>query len=120
MMMKLAQTTLLHIIERKAMGEPAKVLRSVLANTYNHHRVNHSAGEYVRSFCLHTNGIESVWALFKRQIIGTHHYLSPKHLNRYLGEVTWRFNRRAFGEGDRVNALLDQVSGRLTYKELIA
>jgi hypothetical protein len=34
--------------------------------------------------------------------------------------MTWRFNRRALGEGDRVNALLGQTSGRLTYKELIA
>ncbi len=91
-----------------------------LSDTYYHHRVNHSAGEYVRAQCLHTNGIESVWALFKRQIIGTHHYLSPKHISRYLSEMTWRFNRREFGEGERVNALLNQVSGRLTYKELIA
>lgn len=91
-----------------------------LGDTYYHHRVNHSAGEYVRNFCLHTNGIESVWALFKRQIVGTHHYLSPKHLSRYLGEMTWRFNLRGLGEGARVNALLDQASGRLTYKELIA
>jgi transposase-like protein len=91
-----------------------------LSDAYFHHRVNHSAGEYVRAQCLHTNGIESVWALFKRQIIGTHHYLSPKHISRYLSEMTWRFNRREFGEAERVNALLDQVSGRLTYKELIA
>lgn len=91
-----------------------------LSDTYYHHRVNHSAGEYVHHYVLHTNGIESVWALFKRQIIGTHRYLSPKHISRYLGEMTWRFNRRGIGEGDRVNALLDQVSGRLTYKELIA
>ena len=87
---------------------------------FHHHTVNHSAGEYVRHYVLHTNGIESVWALFKRQIIGTHHYLSPKHLSRYLSEMTWRFNRRESGEGDRVNALLNQVAGRLTYKELIA
>ena len=91
-----------------------------LARDYIHHTVNHSAGQYVRKFYIHTNGIESVWALFKRQIIGTHHYLSPKHLNRYLGEMTWRFNRRALGEDERVNSLLDQVGGRLTYKELIA
>ena len=91
-----------------------------LQGDYNHHRVNHSAGEYVRHFVIHTNGIESVWALFKRQIIGTHHYLSPKHISRYLGKMTWRFNRRDLGEGERVNSLLDQVSGRLTYKELIA
>jgi transposase-like protein len=91
-----------------------------LQGTYNHHRVNHSAGEYVRHYVLHTNGIESVWSLFKRQIIGTHHFLSPKHLNRYLGEMTWRFNLREMGEGQRVNALLAQTAGRLTYKALIA
>lgn len=34
--------------------------------------------------------------------------------------MTWRFNLRGIGEGERVNALLDQVAGRLTYKELIA
>lgn len=91
-----------------------------LQGDYNHHRVNHSAGEYVRHFILHTNGIEGVWSLFKRQIVGTHHYLSPKHLSRYLGEMTWRFNRRSMGEGNRVNALLASASGRLTYKDLIA
>ena len=91
-----------------------------LGKTYHHHRVNHSSGEYVRHYIIHTNGIESVWALFKRQIVGTHHFLSPKHLNAYLGEMTWRFNLRKMGEGDRVNALLAQTAGRLTYKMLVA
>lgn len=91
-----------------------------LRDDYIHLRVNHSAGEYVRHYLIHTNGIESVWALFKRQIIGTHHWLSPKHLHRYLGEMTWRFNLREMGEGDRVNALLAQTAGRLTYKALKA
>jgi transposase-like protein len=91
-----------------------------LQGDYNHHRVNHSAGEYVRHYVLHTNGIESVWALFKRQIIGTHHWLSPKHLSKYLSEMTWRFNLREMEEGDRVNALLAQTAGRLTYKALKA
>ena len=27
-----------------------------LSNAYKHHRVNHSAGEYVRHYVLHTNG----------------------------------------------------------------
>lgn len=91
-----------------------------LQGTYNHHTVNHSAGEYVKHFFAHTNGIESVWALFKRQIIGTHHWLSPKHLEKYLGEMTWRYNLREMGEGERVTALLNQIEGRLTYKALIA
>lgn len=91
-----------------------------LGSDYVHLRVNHSAGEYVRHYIIHTNGIEGVWALFKRQIVGTHHYLSPKHIARYLSEMTWRFNLREMEEGDRVNALLAQTSGRLTYKELTA
>ena len=92
---------------------------SRLGSTYNHGQVNHTIGEYVWG-ALHTNGIESVWALFKRQIIGTHHFLSAKHFGRYLGEMTWRFNERNTGEGNRVNALLALANGRLTYKELIA
>jgi len=67
-----------------------------------------------------TNGIESVWALLKRQIIGIHHWVSDKHLSRYLAEMTWRYNRRELGEGVRLNSLLAQAEGRLTYKALIA
>lgn len=90
-----------------------------LGRTFEHGVVRHSAGEFSRDNH-HTNGIEGFWALLKRQIIGIHHFVSPKHLNRYVGEATWRFNAREMGEGARVNALLDQAGGRLRYKELIA
>ena len=59
----------------------------------SHERVNHSARQYVIGRA-HTNSIESVWALLKRQIVGVHHWVSPKHLGQYVGEMTWRFNRR--------------------------
>jgi len=92
-----------------------------LSARYYHHAVNHSAGEYVRHFCIHTNGIESVWALLKRQIIGIHHFVSPKHLSRYLDEITWRFNRRDEAEGQRLNNLLIAADrSPLTYQALIA
>lgn len=92
-----------------------------LSSRYYHHRVNHSAGEYVRDYCIHTNGIESVWALLKRQIIGIHHVVSPKHLCRYLDEMTWRFNRREIEEGARLNDLLACADRNpVTYKALIA
>ena len=91
-----------------------------LQGRYNHHTVNHSAGEYVKDYYAHTNGIEGVWSLFKRQIYGTHHWLSRKHLSRYLSEMTYRYNRREMGEGQRVNDFLTRVEGRLTYKALIA
>lgn len=90
-----------------------------LQGPYEHRTVNHSAGEYVRG-SVHTNSIEGAWALLKRQIYGTHHFVSKKHLHRYLSELTWRYNRRGNGEGDRLNALLESANGRLTYKGLIS
>jgi hypothetical protein len=92
-----------------------------LDKTHTHLSVNHSAGEYVRmGGFVHTNGIESVWALLKRQIIGVHHWVSPKHLNRYVQEMSWRFNRRDMKTGARMNSIFGCVEGRLTYKALIA
>ena len=92
-----------------------------LDGEFNHYTVNHSAGEYVRHYFFHTNSIESAWALLKRQIIGIHHFVSPKHLQRYLDEMMFRQNRREVGEGNRVNMLLSASNGkRLRYKELIA
>jgi transposase-like protein len=83
-----------------------------------HEVVNHHAGEYVRGDA-HTNTIESVWALLKRQIVGTHHWVSPKHLQQYVSEMAWRMNRRALSPQDRINELFAAVEGRLTYSALI-
>lgn len=91
-----------------------------LAKHYTHLTVNHSRGEYAREGGVHTNSIEGVWSLLKRQIIGIHHFVSKKHLSRYLDEMTWRFNRRRQREGERVDSLLTAADGkRLTYKVLI-
>lgn len=54
-----------------------------LGRTFNHGVVRHGAGEYVNGN-IHSNGIESFWSQLKRQIVGTHHFVSPKHLNRYV------------------------------------
>jgi transposase-like protein len=92
-----------------------------LDDDYNHLAVNHSKGEYVRlGGFVHTNSIESVWALLKRRIIGVHHWVSDKHLNRYVSEMTWRFNRRDMKVTGRMNNLFGCVEGRLKYSELIA
>jgi transposase-like protein len=83
-----------------------------------HEIINHHAGEYVRGD-VHTNSIESVWALLKRQIVGTHHWVSPKHLQQYVSEMAWRMNRRDMTPQERVNAIFRAVEGGLTYKALI-
>jgi len=103
-------------------GSPLyKALGPAMGGEYTNHKVvKHNRGEYVIEGDVHTNSIESVWALFRRQVNGTHHWVSKKHLQSYINEMTWRFNRRDQEEGERVNNLLKYVEGRLTYAELTA
>jgi hypothetical protein len=58
-----------------------------------HETVNHIIHEYVRGDVT-TNSIESAFSLFKRGIVGNFHKVSIKHLQRYLNEFSYRFNRR--------------------------
>lgn len=60
---------------------------------FPHEIICHSAGEYVRGE-VHTNTIESFWALFKRCFHGVYHHMSRKHLQRYVDEVAFRWNIR--------------------------
>jgi hypothetical protein len=69
---------------------------------------------------IHTQTIDGYWSQLKRQIIGIHHWVSAKHLDQYVAESSWRYNRRSMGEGERVNALVTDSTGRLIYKALIA
>lgn len=90
-----------------------------LGRFYQHGYVTHSKGEYGRGN-VHVNSIEGYWSQLKRQIYGIHHWVSAKHLSRYVGESVWRYNRRDVTEAFRFNELLKITSGRLTYRELIA
>jgi hypothetical protein len=58
-----------------------------------HKRIKHSSGVYVDGD-IHTNTVESAFSLLKRGIIGTWHKISAKHLQAYLDEMTFRFDRR--------------------------
>ncbi len=87
---------------------------------YKHRRVNHRNGEYVRKeeIKVHTNSIESYWNILKKQIDGIHHSVSPKHLQRYCDENTFRFNNRKAFQDERFAAALANCNGSLKYKEL--
>lgn len=62
-------------------------------NDTRHETVNHSEEEWVVGD-VHTKGIEGVWSLFERSIIGAFHQISRKDLYRYIEEMEWRFNNR--------------------------
>ena len=85
-----------------------------------HEVVRHSLGEYVRGE-IHTNTIESHWAMLKRCIMGSYYHLSSKHLHRYTTEVDGRRNDR---DSDTVEQMANIAHGmlgkRLKYEDLIA
>ena len=91
-----------------------------LHSHYAHEVIDHSIG-YGKGE-LHTNSIESFWALFKRGYQGVYHQMSRKHLQRYIEEYTFRFNRRS----EMMQSVFSDVvasimeTPQLPYKELTA
>ena len=83
-----------------------------------HKWVNHSAEQWVVGD-VHTNGIESVWSLLKRSIIGSYHKVSIKHLDAYLDELEHRFNNRKNEHifRDTLTKLVN--AAKLPYQELV-
>ncbi len=86
---------------------------------YEHCKVNHKSGEYVKGEA-HTNGVESFWALLKRGYYGVYHRMSVKHLQKYVNEFANRTNVRPMHTIDQINLTLKGLVGkRLTYQDLI-
>jgi phosphatidylserine/phosphatidylglycerophosphate/cardiolipin synthase-like enzyme len=54
---------------------------------------------------LHTNTVESFFALFKRAVFGQFHHISEAHMFRYLAEADFKYNhRKALGIDDAARA----------------
>ena len=99
-----------------------------LKGLYIHKRVNHSKLEYSRdetrnwnreAFKIHTNTVEGFFSMAKRTINGTWHWVSVKHLNKYLSEINYRYNNKANSITGKFSNVIDNLEGRLRYKDLI-
>lgn len=87
---------------------------------YAHEAVAHGAREFVRG-PVHTNGIESLWSMFKRGHMGTYHHMSKAHLHRYVNEFCGRHNlREQDTEAQMASVAAGLVGKRLRYEDLIA
>jgi hypothetical protein len=85
----------------------------------SHETVCHSQGEYAAGD-IHTNTIESSFAIIKRGLIGIHHAVSKKHLHRYLAHYDFLWNGRKMNDGQRTIAAIKSGDGkRLTYRPML-
>ena len=85
-----------------------------------HASVNHSRKRYVNGD-VHTNGIESVWAILKRSVVGVYHQVSKKHLHRYVRACVGRYNMKSRPFWEQVECLARGTFGKhLSYANLIS
>lgn len=83
-------------------------------NRYLPHDVIRHKSEYVRG-PIHTQGIESFWAILKRGLVGTYHHVDAGYLNQYVNEFTFRHNSRKGTDAERFTSLLGNVEGRVDW-----
>lgn len=93
---------------------------SGLCENYFHQIVYHSSKQYVDGDC-YTNNIEGFWGQLKRGIIGIYHWVSRRHLQKYVDEFTFRYNNINKSIKERFDLFISMVSGnRLLYKQLVS
>lgn len=78
-----------------------------------HKTVNHQIGYVVDG--ISTNNVENSWKHLKKLIDGTYFHISYKHIDRYLDENTYRWNRR----NESLQFLFDDFM-KLTFCEAIS
>jgi hypothetical protein len=79
--------------EAQIMSDQHQAFRKIAMSYADHQTVNHLRKEYVRND-VHVNTIESFNSLLERVKLGVFHHMSPKHLTRYLNEISFRWNHR--------------------------
>lgn len=113
-----------HLSEHAAlMTDEAAIYKKIGTAYASHDSVNHGRDEYVNMIrpWIHTNTVESSFAILKRGLMGTFHSVSEQHLQRYAHEFDFRWNYRVkTGHDDvqRTQILLANIGGkRLLYRQ---
>jgi transposase-like protein len=117
--------TLRPLLESKLDPDTAKVVTDgAAAYSYaipkdKHEERSHKTELRDDGFITGTRHIESAFSLFKRGLVGSYHKMSKDHMDSYLQEFCWRFNRRHM-QPHLFDILLHELSGHkpLTYKRL--
>lgn len=87
-----------------------------------HHTVNHSGAVYARrdgDLAVRVNTAEAAHSMLRRAVEGVFHWISQKHLDRYLAEIDFRWSRRAEGVLGRIASLLATPGSLLSYRSLV-
>jgi transposase-like protein len=72
---------------------------------YVHLKIDHT--QLFSDGFIHTNTVESFWAVLKRGVYGIYHQISPKYLQNYVDEFSFRHNNR--NNKDMFDLLLKQT-----------
>ncbi len=78
-------------------------MKNIIAHLSINHQKSYAEGD------VHTNTIESFWAILKRGIIGQFHKVSTKYLQSYLYEFEYRYNRRKLKNDVTFEHLLERM-----------
>ncbi len=112
------------ILENRLSPETKKIITdshptySWLLDSEKHQVTNHRK-ELEEKGELSAKTIEGAFSLFKRGVIGSYHKLSKDHLDSYLQEFCWRYNRRHMQPWMFETLLRELVTKKpLTYKTL--
>jgi transposase-like protein len=114
-----ARTILPHVRQRimpqsMIFTDEARIYRNLSHLGFGHERVYHSANIYVDGD-VHVNTMEGFWTLTKNGIRGVYHSVSEKHLQSYLNEYSFRFNRRkSIGKRNMFDAFVNRITKKVS------
>jgi len=100
---KLTGKQLLDVINQVCKGKNVTVISDEYRgyDKLRHTNYIHLKIDHTKMFVdgdIHTNTIESFWAIVKRAFYGTYHRISVKYLQEYINEISFRYNHRNINE----------------------